>query len=118
MKELDEYVDKELSTSSLDTIDKLTHSIKNLCKVIEKCENDENYSANRGRYNLGMTGSYMGGGYGNNNYGGNSNGMSYRRGRYSRSNEMISDLYNLRDTAPDEETRMEFDRFIRKMESM
>ena len=39
-------------------------------------------------------------------------------GRYSSNDGMISDLRDLMEDAPDEKTRMEFDKFIRKMESM
>ena len=49
--ELKEYGNKEMSAGSLDVIDKLAHSIKNIDKIIE---NDENgYSGrrdSRGRY--------------------------------------------------------------------
>jgi hypothetical protein len=40
-------------------------------------------------------------------------------GRYSSdNNEMIMELRELMEDAPDEKTRMEFDRFIKKMEQM
>lgn len=63
MKELEEYGSKgELSGGSLEVVDKLAHAIKNLCKIIEAYEEEEEYS---------MAG---GGGQGN----------SYRGGQYSR----------------------------------
>ena len=38
-------------------------------------------------------------------------------GRYSRANDMmIDELRELMDDAPDEQSRMEFERFIQKME--
>lgn len=50
MKELEEHgKNGNLSKASLETIDKLTHAIKNLDKVIECCEGDT-YSSARGRY--------------------------------------------------------------------
>ena len=39
-------------------------------------------------------------------------------GRYSRDDGMIRELRELMEEAPDERTKMEFERFIRKMESM
>ncbi len=53
------------------------------------------------------------GGYSNERGGNYSN-----RGGYSRNNNMIMELRELMEDAPDERTRMEFDKFIRKMESM
>ena len=45
MEELEGIAKKgELTKSSLETIDTLAHAIKNLCKVIESCEEDEEYS--------------------------------------------------------------------------
>lgn len=43
--ELEEYGRQELTANSLDVIDKLAHAAKNVCKVIESCE-DEEYSGN------------------------------------------------------------------------
>ena len=65
MKELEEYGQKEMSAGSLEIIDKLTHAIKNLCKIIEASE--EEYSMDGGSYD-----GYMDG------------GNSYRRGGSSR----------------------------------
>ena len=38
MKELAEYSQGELSTGSLEVIDKLAHAIKNICKIVEDAE--------------------------------------------------------------------------------
>ena len=124
-EELEEYGDKKLDAGSLEVIDKLAHSIKNLDKIIEKYE-DEDYSS---AYDDGMTGgSYERGG---NRYGsryamargdGRGRGRNARRdsmGRYSSDNRMMVDeLRELMNDAPDERTRMEFKRFIEKMEQM
>lgn len=70
-KELEEYGSKgELTGGSLDIVDKLTHALKNLDKVIESKEMDD--------------GSYAGGGSYRGGY--SREGGSYRRGRnqYSR----------------------------------
>ena len=42
----------------------------------------------------------------------------YSRNRYSYDGNMISELRNLMEEAPDERTKQEFKRFIQKMESM
>ncbi len=125
--ELEEYGDKKLDAGSLEVIDKLAHTIKNLDKIIEKYE-DEDYS---GAYDDGMTGgSYERGG---NRYSsryamargdGRGRGRNARRdsmGRYSRADGtemMVSELRELMDDAPDERTKMEFKKFIQKMEQM
>lgn len=119
-KELEEYGKKgELTTGSLDVVDKLAHTIKNLCKIIEKYEEDE-YS--------GRSYAYEGGSYrGANQYGSYARGAnqygSYAqrrdsRGRYSRDENMVMELRELMNEAPDERTRMEFQKFIQKIEQM
>ena len=124
--ELKEYGKKgDLTAGSLDVVDKLSHTIKNLDKIIEKCE-EEDYS---GAYDHPMNrdGSYARGGRrGANQYG--SYGMgSYAqrrdsRGRYSnmdgysRHEDMLGELRYLMQNAPDEHTKMEFQKFITKME--
>lgn len=148
-KNLEEYGrKKDLKAGDLDVIDKLSHSIKNLDKVIEKYEEEEYSGArgrgsnarrdSRGRYSsamgmmdrdgYSMRGDYSNerggysnerGGYSNERGGNYSNRSEYsNRGGYSRNSDMIMELRELMEDAPDERTRMEFDKFIRKMESM
>ena len=115
MKELEEYGSKgELSAGTLEIVDKLTHTIKNLCKII-----DEYDEGNSGYYPMA--------------YEGGMNRRSYRRsyaqrrdsrGRYSnergysRDGGLVEELRELMQEAPDERTRQEFQRFINKMETM
>jgi len=148
-KNLEEYGrKKDLKAGDLDVIDKLSHSIKNLDKIIEKYEEEEYSGArgrgsnarrdSRGRYSsamgmmdrdgYSMRGDYSNerggysnerGGYSNERGGNYSNRSEYsNRGGYSRNSNMIMELRELMEDAPDERTRMEFDKFIRKMESM
>lgn len=132
-EELEEYGGKELSAGTLTVIDSLAHTIKNLDKIIEKYEEEEEYSNYDGQG--GNMGGYSRRGYsrrGGSYYDG---GSSYARGRgrgakrdsmgrYSRrgasyGNEMMMDeLRELMEEAPDERTRMEFEKFIGKMEQM
>lgn len=132
-KELGEANDKvrssggKLSGSDLDYIDKLTHAIKSIKTTIAMAEADDGYSE---MYPYPYS-------YDNNNMG---NGNSYARGRgrnakrdsmgryssrgysrrgYSRDNsEMISELQEIMEDAPDDRTRQEFQKFIQKIEQM
>lgn len=121
MDELKEYGKKgELSAVSLDVMDKLTHTIKNLCKIIEEYE-DQGYSGtdnrrySRSEYDGSMR-SYARQGRGRNarrdsmgRYSGN--GYSYDN------DEMIEQLNALMMEAP-EEVRKDIQKVIKKVESM
>ena len=138
--ELEEYAKKgKMSAGDLEIVDKLSHSIKNIDKIIEKYDESE-YSGAMGysnRMNYGRGGysnerggrdSYSNerGGYSNENYsmarGRGSNARRDSRGRYSgegySGHDMVMELRDLMEDAPDERTRMEFEKFIRKMEQM
>ena len=126
-EELEEYGAKDkLDMGGLEIVDKLAHAIKNIDKILES---EEGYSMRgsydgRSSYRGGSYGMYDGGSYGN--YG--RDGYSTRRGRgsnakrdsmgrYARANDMmIDELRDLMENAPDEQSRMEFERFIQKME--
>lgn len=76
-KELKKIVDKgEITTSSLDVVDKLTHSIKNVYKIQMGYEGE--YSGADGRGSYIMRGDYSRGRYSRDG------GYSGARGRYSR----------------------------------
>jgi len=138
-KELEEYGTKELSAGTLDVVDKLSHAIKNLDKIIESYE-DEGYSgdmmgmgntyARRGRggsyrgsyaYNDGMGGSYARGD-------GRGRGRNARRdsmGRYSSERgysrdaaDLADQLRDLMEDAPDETIRRDMEKLLRKVEQM
>ena len=120
-EELEEYSSKEMTSGSLDVIDKLAHTIKNLGKIIKMHEESEGYSSRGGMsyrepYGMPNERSYARGGRGGrtgaNQYG------SYARDGYSRNDGMIAELRELMMEAPDERSRKEFQRFISKMESM
>ena len=83
MKELEEYGRKrDMSTGTLEVVDKLAHTIKNLCKIIEAAEEEEGgYSGRGGSYRGGSYGSYARGGRGGQGGGSNRVG-SYRGGSY------------------------------------
>jgi len=132
-RELKKYSSEDVTTNSLEVIDKLSHAIKNIDKIIEKYEEEEGASYGYGSYE----GSYRGG---RNNRGSYNNGNSYARGRgrnakrdsmgryssngssyndgYSRNADIASELRELMMDAPDEQTRMEYQRVISKLEQM
>lgn len=142
-KELEEYGrKKEMKAGDLEVIDKLTHTIKNLDKIIENYGENEYSGArgrgsnarrdSRGRYsseyarenysnamgNYDAMGNMRGGNYSNRGYS-NERGNNYSmRGGYSNANDMVMELRELMEDAPDERTRMEFEKFIRKVENM
>ena len=111
----------KLSGSDLDYVDKLTHALKSVKTTIAMVEADDGNS-----YADGMQGGSYGM-YPHWNYGG-----SYARGRntrrdnmgrhssrgYSMDGDMISELHELMQDAPDERTKQEFKRFIEKIEHM
>ena len=122
MEELEEYGEKgELTPGSLEVVDKLAHSVKNICKIIEDCENEE-YSS-RGPYdggNMGGGTSYARGGRGVRRGGANQYG-SYARGGYSRAEDGMNDLLmEMHDIMPmlSEDKRREAQRFVEKMQNM
>lgn len=126
VKELENYESRDLSSGSLDVIDKLAHAAKNLGKVIECCEED------------GYSNAY----YGNSYYDDPSysnvtyvrpdgsydrDAMSHARGRgrgakrdamgrYSRASEDIKhELKELMSKATDEHTRSEIRKLMDRM---
>ena len=131
-RELKKYSSEDVTTNSLEIIDKLSHACKNIDKIIEKYEEEEGASYGYGSYE----GSYRGG---RSNRGGYNNGNSYARGRgrnakrdsmgrysstggsydgYSRNADIASELREMMMDAPDEQTRMEYQRVISKLEQM
>ena len=131
-EELEEYGRKEkMDVGSLEVVDKLAHTIKNLDKIIESYEEDgyseEVYNdgtleggmyARRGRYSRegGMRGTSYARGDGRGRRG---NVRRDSMGRYSRDNKMmVHELRELMEDAPDERTKMEFKKFIEKVEHM
>jgi len=123
MSELKDYARKgEMNAVTLDVVDKLAHTIKNLCKIIDDYEYSEE---NRG-------GSYIDGRQSFENMDGRQSfrgGMSYARGRgrqarrdsmgrYSSGGGLVEELRELMEEAPDQRTKMEFQKLIDKMERM
>ena len=133
-EELEEYGRKdEVTAGSLEVIDKLAHSIKNLQKIIDHYEEEEDGYSGMNRYADGGMDRYgrMGrDGYSYARGDGRGRGRGARRdsmGRYSSRGgysmadesmkDMIDEMKGLINDMP-EEKRMEMQKFIKKMEMM
>lgn len=122
----------KLSGADVDYIDKLTHTMKSIKTTIAMAEAEENgesgYYPYMGGYGYRSYENGGGGGQSNRRGGGRSNQRRDSRGRYSRENrggysrddakaDMVDDLRELMQDAPDERTRMRFKEFIREIEN-
>ena len=120
--ELKEYGKKgDLDVGTLDVVDKLSRTVKNLGKIIDKYEESEYSYENGMPYTDGM--SYARNGRRSGRYSSarrrDSMGRYSRRGGYSMDNKgMIEELRDLMNDAPDDRTRQEFQSFIDKIERM
>ena len=131
---LNEYSQKrDLSSNSLQMIDTLAHACKNVCKIIEFCEQEDmggmSNSRDRSYYGGGSNRSYDDGSYGydgDGSYGSYyGDGMSNRRGRAANGrfvsrdgSDMARQLREMMNRAPDEHTRRELQHIVDKMENM
>lgn len=123
--ELEEYGEKgKLDVGTLQVVDMLAHTIKNLDKIIE---NYDEYSGDGRSYDgRSYEGRSNDGRQGSRSYdGGSMRGRSYARrrrgadGRYSRDSQMmVEELRELMDDAPDEKTRQEIQKLVSKLENM
>lgn len=143
LEEIDRKAEKDgkLTMAELQYADTLAHMKKNLLTAEEKWEESDYSEAGGGSYRgYSRRGSSYEGGRGGQGGGTSNRGGSYARGggggrgqnarrdsmgRYSgRSNysygsdDMVEELRELMQDAPDERTRQEFEQFIRKIEKM
>lgn len=110
-----------MTSGDLEYIDKLTHALKSVKTTKAMMESEySGRSYDDGSY-TGMSNE------GRRSYRSYDQGRSYARGRnarrdsmgrYSGDEEMISELRELMEDAPNERVKMEFQRFIQKVESM
>ena len=123
-KELEEYGKKgELSAGTLDIVDKLAHTIKNLDKILE-CYEEKEYSNTDPYYSGDM--SYRGGSYASDRSYARGRGRNARRdsmgryssGGYSRNADIVDQLRDLMNEAPDDRSRQEIQKLVSRMESM
>lgn len=126
-EQLEEYAGKDLTPTSLEIIDKLTHTIKNINKILDKYEGNEYSGAYGGEYYDNSYNMYdvrgrivpRGGSYAmGRGSGRGGSGRGYSRNGYSRSGDVLMELNELMDDAPDERTRMEIQKCIQKIQTM
>ena len=130
LEELERKSEKEgLSMAEVQYGDTLAHFKKNLLKGEEMMGEDEYSMAGGGSYARGGRGgqsrNMRGGSYRSYARGRGNNARRDSLGRYSRedgysmaNDEMIDELHELMQEAPDEQTRKEFQKFIQRIESM
>lgn len=118
-KELEEYGKKELSAGTLEVVDKLSHTIKNLDKIIEEYDEEASYNmayARGGNRGVSYDGSYA---RGRGRYARRDSRGRYSSERgYSRDDEMVAELRELMMDAPDDQTRRDIDKIVRRLEMM
>lgn len=117
--EMVSYAEKKngkMEMSDWEVIDTLAHSAKNLCKTIDALEGKSEMAYVGQYYNDGYSdrGSYM---YPEAGRGRGSNANRDSMGRYSSHGDPSLDrLYDMMRTAPDERTRMAYQKAIDEME--
>lgn len=110
-EELDKIAGKgELTAGSLETIDKLTHSLKSLLAIMAM----EGESYNNGYGNYGRTDNYGGRGMGR-SYARDARGRYSRRG-YSRDGDIEDRLHEIMDEVDDPKVKQALRKAIEKME--
>lgn len=114
--ELEQYGRKgELTTGSLDVVDKLAHAMKSIATVIAMEEAEGEYSqSDGGRYSMrGNSYARRGG-----NTRRNSMGRYSREGYSGAVDDMVDKLNDLMQDAPNEDVRHEIKRLVSKVEKM
>ena len=128
MKELEGFAGKELSSPSLDIVMKLAGTVKNISKIIQLCEEEDeggSYLSRGSSYSRGGNYSYArdvepGRDY---SYRGRRGAPRDSMGRYSgdgysrhSGRETAQEIRQLMAEAPDEETRKEMERLVQMLE--
>jgi hypothetical protein len=125
----------KLSAGDLEFIDKITHAMKSVKTILAMegaYSNDNGYTHDSMSYAHGRDRVYPGGSYENDNSYARGRGTYAKRdamGRYSSDsyggysrddakNNMLDELRELMQDAPDERTKQEFQRFMSKLEQM
>ena len=120
-KELEDYGRKgELSAGSLDIIDKLAHTVKNIDKIIEMYDGGQSMAMGpnyNGGNSYGMGGYYDGNSYarGRGAYARRDSMGRYSSAGYSRGGDMMDKMQEIINEAPDERTRQDLQRIMDKM---
>lgn len=132
IKEIGNYADAQLTTGVIDTLEKASTTAKNLCKIIELCEESEGGYSGR-TYEYSGDGSYRdgemsyrdGGSYARgrrraprDSMGRYSGYSGYSRDGYSRHSgkETAEEIRNLMGSVQDEEARREMEHLVKMLE--
>ena len=100
-----------MTDGDLDTIEKLTHSLASVKKIMAFMD-DEEYSGNYpDSYRMAYRGSYRGGSYKRDRMGRYSGERGYSR------NDLADKMRDLMRDAPDDRTRQEMQRMIEKLDA-
>lgn len=83
-------------------LDTLIHSAKNVCKLLESCEEDSRYGMMDHPYSRSRSRDSMG---------------RYNTGRYGTHEDIVSGLYGLMDKTHDETARRDIQDMIHRMEN-
>lgn len=148
MKELGEYAENgKFSKEDAESIKYIASAIDHICNIVERMEDEEEYSQRSGRYaydggNMGggggsyrysrVDGNRGGGGRGSGGYSRNYGGGSYARGRganarrdsmgrYSGAgdpSEMVEQLEDLMHDAPNEQIKQQIQQLVQQLEQM
>ena len=126
--ELEEYGSKDkLDVGGLEIVDKLAHAVKNLDKIIESYEEEEEYSMEGRPYAQGgnMGGQNYRGSYARGRRNAKRDSMGrYSRNRYPRegysmaAEDVIEEVRGMMQDAPDDRTRREYEKIVQKLEQM
>lgn len=124
-RELKKYNNENINTSNLEIIDKLSHAVKNMDKIIQSYEEEENASYGYNSYETSYMNNSRGRGRNSNNSYARGRGRNARRdnmGRYSnegysRNNDNVAQLREMMMDAPTDEIRRDYERVIASLES-
>jgi len=133
-KELKDYSRKDITAGSLTMVDTLAHALKNIDKVIDHYEEEEEMYSSAGmippvheggymRGADGMSGTYSRrmsreGSYRGRGRNARRDAMGRYSSEYSGDDEMMSELQDLMRNAPDDRTRQKLQSIIYKMGEM
>lgn len=128
IKNIGDYADSQLTSGVVDVIQKASSAAKDICKIIEACEEEEEgYSQRGGSYRnsyAGESGRDEGGSYARGRRRaprdsmGRYSGYGYSRDGYSRHSgqKTAEEIRALMSDAPDDETRREMERLVKMLE--
>ena len=111
-----------MTSSDLDQLDKLTHSLKSVKGTMKMEEEDEEGYSGMYPYMGSYRGSYDRGGMGGSYARGRRNARRDSMGRYSGErgysrNDLADKMRELMEDAPDDRTRMDIQRMVEKLEN-